>query len=1032
MTNGTCKNCGKPTASTRAGSITSYFFQHNYCHCKKEIFQTSETQRHKNTKDQARRICTNCGKARPIERRLGSFTSFLFKELRCQCAVTSIIKKKAGKRILNSGEDHNGGSARTQTASRAAQKRQLTTKFKEDFAPSDTAPTYFAAGTIIGGAFEIVSIIGEGGMGVVYLAQHTGLNKFFALKVLTPNLVNEQSWLRFQAEARILSSLNHSSIVKVYDLGIHAKTVPFYSMDYLNGRNLEEILCQRGPLPLQLTLSFFMTMLDGLAYAHRNGIVHRDIKPANIFICSSATPQTQSVNELIDDDLEVKILDFGISKLVRADQGSQHLTSAGEIFGSPFYMSPEQCRGGVVDARSDIYSVGCALFETLTGLVPFEGKNGIETSMMHEEDEPPLLAEVLPDNRFPPQLDMVIAKCLAKLPQFRYQSAKELAIDLARIQDGKKINSSPSNSTLQNTPRTIFRDDAEHIGAAGPVFGLLALAIVGIIFSFPTIEKLYINRPLQTLSRVKPKLLTSSDRDLQASPSAVTSDTGQSVTTVLQPTTMTEKQSPSTAELSTLTELFSNSAPVIAYVARRYEDKKMWKPAIECGDRALALFKTDSEARVLESPTAIDFEDDAVNHYTYSQCMGRDFEGAIKSLTKSIVLHPTNYWFREQRALAYRKIGKFALAAQDEKTAAKLKASVSSRISENGRFLTSDVSYAMRHGDMESAVIDAGKILSSKANDIYTRILRARCFRQVGQYKQALKDYNLLPAKTKAIASVRAEIEATALLAKNGPPVYGDLALLKTAGTDVTSDPQSPPIANKGYMAYVGDNTIIQALKNIRSSKFLQRDRSSGHPNLWIGVSDMNPVMLKLAADHKGDYRVYDAICSELEKKSLKVPLDAELSKLLLVNPDNIGALASKIATSAALQNWQAEEKLCSNYINLFARGADPGFDLILLRYVYSTRATARRLSKNFAGAVEDQTVLLKLTPDAAGPLRDRAGCYMQSGQYEQAVADYSKYIKLKNAKSGTIFQLRAQAYEKLNKFDLAKQDMEKAKFVQF
>ncbi len=301
------------------------------------------------------------------------------------------------------------------------------------------AQAYFAADTVIGGAFRIVSKIGEGGMGVVYLARHLGLNRTFALKILSPNLVNEQSWLRFQAEAKTLSSLNHSSLVKVYDLGVHEKTVPFYSMDYLVGSNLEEILCKHGHLTLQQTLSVFLTMLDGLAYAHRNGIVHRDIKPANIFICASRGSVSNVAHKLIDNDTEVKILDFGISKLIDANGTGQHLTSDGEIFGSPFYMSPEQCRGEAVDARSDIYAVGCTLFEALTGFVPFEGTTGLETSLMHEEKEPPFLSDVLPDHSYPAALDQVLAKCLAKLPRNRYQTAKELALDLNRIREGRNI-----------------------------------------------------------------------------------------------------------------------------------------------------------------------------------------------------------------------------------------------------------------------------------------------------------------------------------------------------------------------------------------------------------------------------------------------------------------------------------------------------------------------------------------------------------------------------------------------------------------
>jgi serine/threonine protein kinase len=513
LTNRPCKNCGKSQATTRAGSVTSYFFQHNYCQCQKkpaeakqEKHPSSDSNSSSSPKEQSPRICTNCGKARPEDRRIGSFTSFLFKELRCQCASTSVAKKRnadldnRGDSSSSSKGDGMGNlsGSRSQTASRVAQKRQFATKFKAGSQSQTAGQPYCQSGTIIGGTFKIISIIGEGGMGVVYLVNHLGLNKPFALKVLTPNLVNEQNWLRFQAEARTLSALNHSSLVKVYDLGIHEKTVPFYSMDYLKGRNLEEILCQQGRLELKQALAVFLTMLDGLAYAHRNGVVHRDIKPANIFICSPASTTNESANQVIDDETEVKILDFGISKLVSSANKSQHLTSAGEIFGSPYYMSPEQCRGEAVDARSDIYSVGCTLFEALTGFVPFEGKNGIEISLMHEEDEPPHLEDVLPNSTFPPGLELVLAKCLAKLPQNRYQSAKELAIDLTRIKDGKIIE---GYARARN--RATLSEEEEEEDTARPrlrptvsIFVAGGVLSIGLVLAFATLVA--IQRSTQT------------------------------------------------------------------------------------------------------------------------------------------------------------------------------------------------------------------------------------------------------------------------------------------------------------------------------------------------------------------------------------------------------------------------------------------------------------------------------------------------------------------------------------------------------
>jgi serine/threonine protein kinase len=405
-----CKKCGKSLVNTRAGSFTSYLFQQNYCQCNKSSSSSSSG----GQAPTVSQVCAKCCKS-VAKKRAGSFTSFLFQELRCHCAQPVLPKRER--------------LARTNTQVRRqalAEKRGYTANFKANAESARKLPQAdFLSGTVIGGVFKIDSLIGEGGMGIVYLAQHLSLNRLYALKVLSPSIVSEQSWLRFKAEAKTLAALNHPGLVRVYDLGIQENTVPYYSMDYLEGETLEDLLVRKGPQELEYAISIFIAVLDALAYAHRNNVVHRDIKPANIFICRNQ---------------EIKILDFGISKLVgaRNSQRNQELTAIGEVFGSPYYMSPEQCRGEQIDFRSDIYSVGCTLFEALTGYVPFESGNSLEIAMLHEEGKIPQLSDVC-DIAFPASLDVVIAKCLAKMPQDRYQSAKEMAIDLTRIKEGKNL-----------------------------------------------------------------------------------------------------------------------------------------------------------------------------------------------------------------------------------------------------------------------------------------------------------------------------------------------------------------------------------------------------------------------------------------------------------------------------------------------------------------------------------------------------------------------------------------------------------------
>lgn len=434
MSNQRCKNCGKPPLAGRAGSFTSYFFEHNYCQCAARKAVAS-SHRKKEEGEEVRPLCAVCGKSKPLDKRAGSFTSFLFKELRCECSDSADVSP-------------NAVAKRTQTAKRLAKKKQFTENIKAQnlTAAESMAEAIMPVDTTIGGIFRVVSLIGMGGMGVVYLVEQNSLKKLFALKVLTPELVNQQSWLRFKAEAKTMASLNHPTFVKVYDLGIHDGKIPFYAMDYLKGRSLEEILAEDGPLSTNAAIDIFLEAATGLAYAHRNDIVHRDIKPANIMLCSENGSST------------VKVLDFGISKLIGLEASKmQSLTLAGEVFGSPFYMSPEQCSGSNIDSRSDIYSIGCTLFEALTGYVPFEGNNSVDTMLMHRDEPAPLLSDVLPNKKFPLQLEAVLATCLAKDPNDRYQSTAELVKDLEQIKKGKNLDDSPALYQLDKLEDQIAR-----------------------------------------------------------------------------------------------------------------------------------------------------------------------------------------------------------------------------------------------------------------------------------------------------------------------------------------------------------------------------------------------------------------------------------------------------------------------------------------------------------------------------------------------------------------------------------------------
>ncbi|MBU6454088.1 MAG: serine/threonine protein kinase [Cyanobacteria bacterium REEB67] len=282
-------------------------------------------------------------------------------------------------------------------------------------------------GAIVGGAYKIIKLIGHGGMGEVYLAEHQTLRKLCAIKLIAPEQVTDLSWKRFQQEAKAIANIEHINLVKVTDLGIHKGYLPYYAMEFVEGETLEDLVARTGPMPLARALEIFLQVCDGVDYAHHAGIIHRDIKPANIMVADHG------------GKLAVKILDFGLAKLTTKDRERQSLTMVGDVFGSPYYMSPEQCNGEKVDNRSDIYSIGCALFESLTGRPPFIGNLAAAVIFCHQESEPPSLASVGGGKKFPESIEIVIAKTLRKSPRERYQSCRELIADLKKVSRNEEV-----------------------------------------------------------------------------------------------------------------------------------------------------------------------------------------------------------------------------------------------------------------------------------------------------------------------------------------------------------------------------------------------------------------------------------------------------------------------------------------------------------------------------------------------------------------------------------------------------------------
>lgn len=281
------------------------------------------------------------------------------------------------------------------------------------------------------GKYRLLATLGSGGMGTVYKVHQVFLDKDFALKTMDNRAVSDVAIQRFQQEAKAAALLNHPNLVHVHDFGLLDDDQPYLVMDLVDGVTFAEYLKLNGPLPVEHVASFFAPACFGLLAAHDQGLVHRDIKPGNIMVVTGLP---------LGAEQRIKVVDFGIAKFTGRDAGEiQALTATGEIFGSPLYMSPEQCTGGIIDHRSDIYSMGCVLFEMLTGTPPYFGQSALSTMMLHESGKPPTLKEASLGTDFPEALEHAVAKMLRRAPSERYQNIGLVATDLAAICKGGSI-----------------------------------------------------------------------------------------------------------------------------------------------------------------------------------------------------------------------------------------------------------------------------------------------------------------------------------------------------------------------------------------------------------------------------------------------------------------------------------------------------------------------------------------------------------------------------------------------------------------
>ncbi|MGW0782341.1 Stk1 family PASTA domain-containing Ser/Thr kinase [Streptomyces sp. NPDC002913] len=276
----------------------------------------------------------------------------------------------------------------------------------------------------LGGRYELGSVLGRGGMAEVYLAHDTRLGRTVAVKTLRADLARDPSFqARFRREAQSAASLNHPAIVAVYDTGedyVDGVSIPYIVMEYVDGSTLRELLHSGRKLLPERTLEMTVGILQALEYSHRAQIVHRDIKPANVMLTRTG---------------QVKVMDFGIARAM-GDSGMT-MTQTAAVIGTAQYLSPEQAKGEQVDARSDLYSTGCLLYELLAVRPPFVGDSPVAVAYQHVREEPQPPSNF--DSEITPEMDAIVLKALTKDPDYRYQSADEMRADIEACLDGQPV-----------------------------------------------------------------------------------------------------------------------------------------------------------------------------------------------------------------------------------------------------------------------------------------------------------------------------------------------------------------------------------------------------------------------------------------------------------------------------------------------------------------------------------------------------------------------------------------------------------------
>lgn len=431
MSNNICEFCGKAKDSDESGSITQFI---STCSC--------DTNFHSKSSNSATiEICNLCGK-RIVGGRKGSITQFIFRLDGCKCETPQVIARKVDRT-----ENHLVTFKDQVSSEEDEQETELA--LEKDF------PT---------NRYKPLSILGSGAIGEVFLARDRLLKKLVAVKMV--HSLDSDQLISFQAEAKATSKLNHPNIIKVLDFGTTDSGSPFMVLEHFDGVSLDLLIKERMKLPWSFIKELIVQITEALSYAHNQGIYHRDLKPSNILI-----------KKLDFKDLEVKLIDFGIAKVKESTHykaDSQHQT----IAGTPDYMSPDIPLGYKYSSCSEVYSLGCVMFEALTGAPPFKAVSALEVISMHSLNEPPAISEIL-EEPIAKEIEKIIYTCLKKEPDERYASMEELRLAL----DGE----------LEQSEAEVEQDERAEIQQLKllpiVIFAIIPIALGLILFCFSQLDQ---------------------------------------------------------------------------------------------------------------------------------------------------------------------------------------------------------------------------------------------------------------------------------------------------------------------------------------------------------------------------------------------------------------------------------------------------------------------------------------------------------------------------------------------------------------